>query len=152
MASPVYEQLIAEITEEDEVKVFDILLKADGARVSRAELVKQVYGKEFDTNQLSLSKEDRKIRRIIHTLREMDFPIVSSSDEPGYTMKGSSEEMDAYIAEQASRKEKLQDNIDHAYRSKAKALLVKNCREELRYVPAAKPAVQLSFMSQQAEA
>lgn len=143
----VYEQLIAEITDADEKKVFDVLLQADGERVTREELVKEVYGVIVESNALANSLEDRKIREIIHRLRERDYPIVSKSGAAGYTMKASEEEMDIYIADQASRKEKIQDNIDHAYRSKEKAKLVKKCREEFRIVV---PAVQLSFMPAEA--
>ena len=114
----VYEQLIAEITDEDEKKVFDLLLQADGRRVSRVELVKEVYGVDVYPESLSNSVEDRKVREIIHRLRERDYPIVSSSGVSGYTMKASADEMDTYIADQASRKEKIQNNIDAAYRSK----------------------------------
>ncbi len=144
----VYEQLIAEITNEDEKKVFDLLLQADGRRVSRVELVKEVYGVDVAPESLSNSVEDRKVREIIHRLRERDYPIVSSSGAAGYTMKASAEEMDIYIADQASRKAKIQDNIDAAYRSKAKAALVKLVREELHQefrVPLPAP-VQLSFI------
>ena len=146
----VYEQLIAEITDEDEKKVFDLLLQADGRRVSRVELVKEVYGVDVAPESLSNSVEDRKVREIIHRLRERDYPIVSSSGVSGYTMKASADEMDTYIADQASRKEKIQNNIDAAYRSKEKAKLVKQCREEFQLIVPAPAPVQLSFM--QAEA
>jgi len=144
----VYEQLIAEITDADEKKVFDILLQADGRRVTRAELALEVFGVVIAPEALANSVEDRKVREIIHRLRERDYPIVSSSGAAGYTMKASAEEMDIYIADQASRKEKIQDNIDAAYRSKAKAALVKQVRDELHEeyrVPVAIP-VQLSFI------
>jgi hypothetical protein len=143
----VYEQLVAEITDEDEKRVFDLLLQADGQRISRVELVKEVFGVVVESEALANSVEDRKVREIIHRLRERDYPIVSSSGAAGYTMKASAEEMDAYIADQASRKEKIQDNIDHAYRSKAKVSLVKECREQLTQFRGALPAaVQLSFI------
>ena len=146
----IYEQLIAEITDEDEKKVFDLLLQADGRRVSRVELVFEVYGVVIAPESLANSVEDRKVRTIIHRLRERDYPIVSTSGAAGYTMKASAEEMDIYIADQASRKEKIQDNIDHAYRSKAKADLVKQCRESMQYSAPVVIPVQLSFI--QAEA
>lgn len=144
MTTTVYEQLIAEITDEDERTVFDLLLHADGRRVTREELVLQVYGVTVDPDKLASSVEDRKVREIIRRLRERDYPIVSSSGTPGYTMKASSAEMDIYIADQASRKEKIQENIDHAYRSKRIADMVKQCRDEFR-TPAAVP-VQMSFV------
>ena len=140
----IYDQLVSEITDADERKVFDVLLQADGQRISRVELVKEVFGVVVESEALANSVEDRKVREIIHRLRERDYPIVSSSGAAGYTMKASAEEMDAYIADQASRKEKIQDNIDHAYRSKAKASLVKQVREQFR--EALPAAVQLSFM------
>lgn len=142
----VYEQLIAEITDEDEKKVFDMLLQADGCRVTREALVKEVYGVDVAPQELAASVEDRKIRTLIHRLRDRDYPIVSSSGQSGYTLKGSPEEMDIYIAEQASRKEKLQDNIDHAYRSKEKARLVKESRDALGYVEAQPKPVQLALI------
>jgi malate/lactate dehydrogenase len=142
-----YEQLIAEITDEDEKKVFDVLLQADGRRVTRVELAREVYGVVIEPAALANSVEDRKVREIIHRLRKRDYPIVSSSGEAGYTMKASAEEMDTYIADQASRKAKIQENIDAAYRSKEKARLVGQVRNEFR---TALPApVQMSFIPRQ---
>ncbi len=135
----VYELLIAEITDEDERKVFDVLLRADGQRVTRQELVKEVYGVDVD-GELSDSSKDRQVRLCINRLRERDYPIVSSSDAAGYTMKSSPEEMEAYISQLRSRIEKLQANIDHAYRSKRITELVRTWRET-NPIP-----VQLSFM------
>lgn len=146
MATTVYEQLIAEITDEDEKKVFDILLKADGQRVTREILVQEVYGVVVDADKLAVSVEDRKVRKIIGRLRARDYPIVSSSGEPGYTMKASPEEMDIYIAELGSRKERLQEDLDHAYRSKEKARMVKEVREAIGYQEAKPVAVQLSLL------
>jgi hypothetical protein len=141
----VYEQLIAEITDEDERKVFMILLRAEGRRVTRVELILKVYSVAVDHESLSNSVEDRKVREIIRRLRQRDYPIVSSSGVSGYTMKASVEEMDIYIADQASRKERIQENIDAAYRSKSKVHLVKQARDEFR---AALPVpVQLSLMT-----
>jgi hypothetical protein len=60
-------------------------------------------------------------------------------------MKASVEEMDIYIADQASRKERIQENIDAAYRSKAKVHLVKQARDEFR--SALPMPVQLSLMA-----
>lgn len=128
----VYEQLIAEISDEDERSVFLILLRADGRRVTRVEMVLKVYGVVVAPEALSSSVYDRKIREIIRRLRQRDYPIVSSSGISGYTMKASVEEMDIYIADQASRKERIQENIDAAYRSKAKVHLVKQVRDEFR--------------------
>lgn len=135
----VYEQLIAEITDADERKVFDVLLNAKGVRITRVQLVKEVYGVDVAWNELAASKEDRKVRAIIRRLRERDFPIVSSSGDKGYTMKASPDEMDIYIAEQSSRKRRIEEDIDHAYRSKAKAMLVKEYREK------ESTPIQLSF-------
>jgi len=114
--------------------------------VTREELVKEIYGVEVNSNALASSVEDRKVRAIIHRLRERDYPIVSSSGQSGYTMKANPEEMDIYIAEQASRKEKIQDNIDHAYRSKDKACLIKKCRDAMRYVESRSIPVQLCLI------
>jgi hypothetical protein len=141
----VYEQLIAEITDEDERKVFLLLLRAEGRRITREELIWKVYGVVVNHESLSNSVEDRKIREIIRRLRQRDYPIVSSSGVSGYTMKASVEEMDIYIADQASRKERIQENINAAYRSKAKVNLVKQAREEFHVaIPA---PVQLSLMA-----
>jgi hypothetical protein len=141
----VYEQLIAEIKDEDERKVFMILLRAEGRRVTRVELIWKVYGVVVDQESISNSVEDRKVRAIIRRLRQRDYPIVSSSGVSGYTMKASVEEMDIYIADQASRKERIQENIDAAYRSKAKVHLVKQARDEFR--SALPMPVQLSLMA-----
>lgn len=142
----IYELLIAEITEEDERKVFDVLLRSDGQRVTRQELLLEVYGIDVDSSKVSISSKDRQVREIIRRLRERDYPIVSSSDHAGYTMKSSPDEMEAYIAQLRSRIEKLQANIDHAYRSKRIAELVKTWRDT-NPIP-----VQLSFMTQEVSA
>jgi len=137
----VYEALIAEITGEDERKVFDLLLQAQDTRVSREELVRAVYGEKSD--DLAEATKDRKIREIIRRLRERDYPIVSSSDSAGYTMQATEEEVDVFIAQQRSRIERLQANIDHMYRSQRIARLVHEYRSSQPKV-----VVQLSFMSQ----
>lgn len=146
--SDVYEALVAEITDEDVRKVFDVLLQADGGRVSRVELVREVYGVELDPLKLSASVEDRKVRKIIKTLRDLDYPIVSSSGESGYTMKASPEEMDIYIADQLSRMERIRENVQHARHSREKAKLVKECREALRLNLPSPTPVQMSFMAE----
>jgi hypothetical protein len=122
-----------------------ILLRAEGRRVTRVELIWKVYGVVVDQESISNSVEDRKVRAIIRRLRQRDYPIVSSSGVSGYTMKASVEEMDIYIADQASRKERIQENIDAAYRSKAKVHLVKQARDEFR--SALPMPVQLSLMA-----
>ncbi len=134
----VYETLIAEITDEDERKVFDALLKAGDQFLTRADLVAAVYGPEIKdgeevtaSDDLAESSKDRKVREIVRRLRERDYPIVSSSDHAGYSMKGSAEDMEKFIAQQRSRIEKLQANIDHAYRSKDKIHLVRSYRDEM---------------------
>lgn len=141
----VYEALIAEINDEDERKVFDCFLNAGAERVTRDELVKAVYGPSaLDTEDgVSYSTMDRKIREIIGRLRERDYPIVSSSDAPGYTMQATEAEMDLFIAQQRSRIERLQAKIDHAYRSRRISHLVNEYR-----AAQPKPAIQLSFIEE----
>ena len=136
----IYEQLIAEITDTDERKVFDALLNAGGQRVTRATLARAVYGGNVSEEELADSTKDRKVREIIRRLRERDYPIVSSSDSAGYTMQASEDEMDAFIREQGSRLVKLQANIDHAYRSKKWLKMVSEYRAQT-VLP-----LQLSFM------
>ena len=138
----VYDQLISEITDTDERKVFDVLLNAGGERVTRAELTRAVYGGNVSEEELAESTKDRKVREIIRRLRERDYPIVSSSDAAGYTMQASEDEMLAFINEQGARMQKLQANIDHAHRSRKYLGLVRAYREQN---PSAQP-IQLSFM------
>lgn len=138
----IYDQLISEITDTDERKVFDVLLNAGGHRVTRAELVRAVYGVNVLDEELADSTKDRKVREIVRRLRELDYPIVSSSDAAGYTMQASEDEMESFIKEQGTRMKKLQANIDHAYRSKKYLGLVRAYRQENN---TAQP-VQLSFM------
>ncbi len=139
MTSAIYEQLIAEITDEDERKVFDVLLVAGGRRVTREELVLAVYGAD-EAKELADSTKDRKVREIVRRLRERDYPIVSSSDEAGYTMQATDEEIESFIRDQNSRIEKIRANITHAHRSRRFLGLVRQYRETTAH------PVQLSLL------
>lgn len=136
--SDVYELLVAEIADEDKRKVFDLLLNAGGSHVTREELSVEVYGEFTPIN-------DRKVRKVIQWLRELDYPIVSSSGAAGYTMQSSPKEMESYIAQMRSRIEVLQSNIDHAYRSQRVAELVRTWRESNPQ------PIQLSFLVSRTE-
>ena len=110
--TPVYDMLVARITDALERKLLDTLLDKAGESVSRLELVEAVHGPEAralaEKIGINKSTHDRQNREIIERLQAKDYPIVSSSGEGGYTLAADDETTEAYIKEIGSRIEKMQ--------------------------------------------
>lgn len=122
--TPIYDQLLQEVTDELERKVFEALSKRNGQPMTRGDLVFEIFGEYVQKSELSSNTNDRKIREAIERLRKRDFPIHSSSGEAGYMLTADEEAIDEYIGEQEARIERLRENIIAARRSKVKARLI----------------------------
>ena len=105
--SPVYDMLLAEVTEELERKVLSVLIEHAGEKVSRPEFVLKVFGVHVEPSELASSKEDRKIRECIERLQRHEFPIMASSGSAGYVLADGDAALDSYIAEIVSRQNTL---------------------------------------------
>ena len=117
----VYEQLLAEITDTLERKVFQVLAEVPGERVTRPELVLRVFGIPVAQGSLGSNPEDRKIRKCIERLQGRGFPILASSGEAGYWMETDPTEIETYIAELESRRERMAEKIRSLRRAKGVA-------------------------------
>lgn len=73
------------------------------SRISRAELVRVIYQRDWSNN----CSEDRQIRETIATLQER-YPILSDSGRGGYWLAGSMDEINTYVAEIVSRARELE--------------------------------------------
>jgi DNA-binding winged helix-turn-helix (wHTH) protein len=126
---PVYDLLIAEITDDLERKVLEAFLEKPGERISRPDLVFAVFGVYVQQKELSSSVHDRKIRECIETLQRKSYPIVSSSGEPGYILAADDDVADAYIAEIGSRIEAMKEKKDALQNSKKFTPFIRQWRE-----------------------
>lgn len=133
MKNSVYEQILEEINDDLEKRVFDVLVASAGQDVTRRELILAIFGVQVaEWEDLSNNKLDRKIRKCIERLRKKDFSIVSSSGKAGYRLDLDDESMDAYIVELNSRRESLSVSIEHAYRAKRKLPALREYRKTLQ--------------------
>lgn len=117
----IYESIIGGIAPGLEQKVFDILATSLGHEVSRQNIVFRIFGIQVAPSQLANCTEDRQVRECIRSLREKDYPIISSSGKAGYTLEADPVRIDATIAELSSKIESMKDVVEHLYRSKRKA-------------------------------
>ena len=135
---PVYDHLLAEITDELERKVLQVLIDKAGTRVTRPQLVYEVFGVTVEQAELSASTEDRRIRECIESLQRRDYPIMASSGQPGYVLAADESVLDAYIAEIGSRIANMQEKQSALRRSRRWISFIRQLRE-------ARPAVQLNL-------
>lgn len=119
---PIYDQLVANITDPMQRAVLDTLLQHAGERVTRFELIEAVHGAEArqwaEQHGLANSTADRQNREIIEALQARDYPIVSSSGVAGYVLAADDAETDNYLAELESRRANLEEKIGHVRKSK----------------------------------
>lgn len=135
---PVYDQLLSEITDELERKVLQVLIDKAGTRVTRPQLVYEVFGVTVEQAELSASTEDRRIRECIESLQRRDYPIMASSGQPGYVLAADESVLDAYIAEIGSRIANMQEKQSALRRSRRWISFIRQWRE-------GRPAVQLNM-------
>lgn len=69
------------------------ILKAGKGNVRRPEIQSEIFGTTLDRNN------DRAVQRIIKSLRDMGFVVVSNSNQPGYRLARTQAEVDHYVAE-----------------------------------------------------
>jgi len=125
-----YDNLLSQITEEDEKKVFEIFAHRIGQRISREYLLQEVYGVIItDVEYLNMDSHDRMIRKHIENLRLKSFPIVATSGNAGYIMVDDPDLIDAYIAEESNRILHLENKIQMLYRAKDNARSLHEWRE-----------------------
>ena len=140
---PVYDQLLAEVTDDLERKVLQVLVDRAGVRVTRPDLVLQVFGVTVEQAELSASTEDRKIRECIERLQRRDYPIMASSGTPGYVLAADETVLDAYIAEIGSRIANMQEKQSALRRSRRWIKFIQLWKES-------RPAKQISMFGKAA--
>ena len=116
--TPEYEKLLAELNAGELPiivrKILDALLQAPKG-LTRKGLIRIVFGEEPDNN-LSNDTRDRKIRKGIEHLRNLGFPIVSTSGKAGYKLDTDPKNIDEMIREWESRIVHLQHRVNAAQR------------------------------------
>ncbi len=126
---PVYAQLLDEVTDDLERKVFEALAEHAGERVTRPQLVLMVFGVYVSQDKLSASNEDRKIRECIERLQAKNFPILASSGKAGYILTDDDRIFHEYISELMSRREQLEAKVRHLYAARQKAAEMRRWRD-----------------------
>ena len=124
---PVYDQLLAEITDELEHKVLAVLVERSDQKTSRQDMVRLVYGKDVAENAIGSCIEDRRIRECIERLR-LTWPIVSSSSEKGYVLEDDEDKIKEFAAEQESRAEHSRHVARAAYNWLPRARSIREAR------------------------
>jgi SMC interacting uncharacterized protein involved in chromosome segregation len=125
----VYDAILAEITDDLERAVFDYFNQHAGETLTRAQLIKAIFGIDVAQQDLMNSGEDRKIRECIEALRKKDYPIVSTSGKPGFKLTTDDGEIMEYIGELQRRQAEIGKTIDAAWRSRRKAAQIQKWRE-----------------------
>jgi hypothetical protein len=114
--TPEYEKLLAELNAGELPvivrKILDALLQAPKG-LTRKGLIRIVFREEPDSN-LSNDTRDRKIRKGIEHLRNLGFPIVSTSGKAGYQLDTDPKNIECMIRELESRIAHLQQRVDAA--------------------------------------
>lgn len=112
--TPQYEKLLVELKAGElpiiARKILNALSQAPKG-LTRKELIRIVFGEEPGSN-LSNDTRDRKIRKGIEYLRNLGFPIVSTSGKAGYGLDTDPENIECMIRELKSRITHLQQRID----------------------------------------
>lgn len=114
--TPEYEKLLAELNAGElpiiARKILNTLRQAPKG-ITRKGLIRAVFGEEPDNN-LSNDTRDRKIRKAIEHLRDLGFPIVSTSGKAGYKLDTDPKNIEEMIREWESRIVHLQHRVDAA--------------------------------------
>src|SRR5512147_1335892 len=114
--TPKYEKLLTELNAGELPiivrKILDVLSQAPKG-LTRKGLILIVFGEDPDNN-LSNDTRDRKIRKGIEHLRNLGFPIVSTSGKAGYKLDTASKNIDEMIREWESRIIHLQHRVNAA--------------------------------------
>ena len=104
--------------------------------MTREQLIFAVFG-VWPTGDLSKDPHDRKVRRVIESLRDRPLPIVANSAEAGYRLDTSEEAIQKMVDELESRRSKLDVRV-----SRLRLILERikgSDAERARYMPSALP-------------
>ncbi len=111
-----YEKLLSELNAGEwpiiARNILNTLLQAPKG-ITRKGLIRTVFGEE-PSNNLSNDTRDRKIRKGIEYLRNLGFPIVSTSGKAGYKLDTDPHNIEDMIREWESRIVQLQQRVDAA--------------------------------------
>jgi hypothetical protein len=112
--TPQYEKLLAELNAGELPiivrQILDASLQAPKG-LTRKGLIRIVFGEEPDHN-MSNDTRDRKIRKGIEYLRNLGFPIVSTSGKAGYKLDTDPKNIECIIQELKSRIIHLQQRVE----------------------------------------
>jgi hypothetical protein len=97
-----------------EAQVLELL---SGGPQTRLELIEAIYGLHLERGELANSRADRRIRLAIAGLRRRGVLVVSTSDQRGYRLAESQEEVKAYVREQVARIRALHRNVSDVQRA-----------------------------------
>lgn len=109
--NPIYDRLLEQVTPGLERRIMEILVDHIGQenRIKRDDLVRRVIYGYGSFPRLS-DTDDRKVRLAIASLQEQGYPILSDSGEGGRWL-AKPDEIEGYIAELESRRERLHEKI-----------------------------------------
>lgn len=112
--TPEYEKLLVELKAGElpviARKILDVLSQAPKG-LTRRGLIRIVFGEEPGSN-LSNDTRDRKVRKGIEYLRNLGFPIVSTSGKAGYKLDTDPKNIEDMIREWESRIVHLQHRVN----------------------------------------
>lgn len=93
---------------EREVRFILSLRKGKENRISRWQLVEQIFGREAAANRGNNNPYDRKIRSSIEKFRDIDL-IVSSSGSEGYWLAADMADIETIAQEYVERSRKMEE-------------------------------------------
>ena len=93
---------------EREVRFILSLRKGKESRISRWQLVEQIFGREAAANRGNNNPYDRKIRSAIEKFRDIDL-IVSSSGSEGYWLAADMNDIETIAQEYVERSRKMEE-------------------------------------------
>lgn len=109
--NPLHLKWIEELPTGSDERSIMIALAWSGDFQSRQDLVRRVFSHDCDDEPTNNSRLDRRIRQAISNLRNAGIPIMSSSAGKGYWLAKNADEVEAFIAELESRRERMAEEI-----------------------------------------
>jgi hypothetical protein len=130
--------LLQEVTEDFERQVLAVLIDRAGLKVTRPELIFELFGVVIPQANLASSTEDRRIRQAIENLQRREYPILSSSGQAGYILATDDQDLDVYVGEIVSRVSQLKEKAESLRKSRRWIRFIREYREN-------KPPAQMSM-------
>jgi hypothetical protein len=132
---PVYQRLLAEMTDADEAAVLKVLLEHIGQHVTRLDMIEAIQGLEArcyaQKHGLTGNTDDRRNRKAIERLQARDFPIAATSSQSGYVLVADDEVLEASITEIGNRIKTLDAKKEALERSRSLVPLLREYRRSL---------------------